>query len=121
MYPIHDIVAVPQNMSAENSERAGFEKQKTKFFSRFAISHMDAMSMLQEGKVLGPGSEGWRNVSEHCLLGGVVANTLGKLVNLPNADLQEVTTAALTHDSRKRLEKEAARLDEKIQADGRVV
>ncbi|MEK7509206.1 MAG: hypothetical protein AAB605_00660 [Patescibacteria group bacterium] len=86
------------------------EDAKTKYFSRFALSHIDAMRVLKKGKILGHGSEGWRNIAEHCLLAGVTAYMLGRLAGLEEADLHELTSAALTHDWDKRLQKEQAQL-----------
>ncbi|OGG58859.1 hypothetical protein A2765_00570 [Candidatus Kaiserbacteria bacterium RIFCSPHIGHO2_01_FULL_56_24] len=105
-------------MTLENPVR---EDAKTRYFSHFALSHMDAMRVLKKGKILGPESEGWRNVSEHCLLGGVLAYTLARLVELPKDDVAEVTEAALTHDSGKRLEREAAQISKTQTGDGRVI
>ena len=91
------------------------------YFSKFAMTNRDAMRLLQQGKVLGSESEGWRNIAEHCLLAGVMAYKLGQLVNLSQQDLEEVTNAALTHDWDKRLEKEAAKRSAEKTEGGQIV
>ena len=108
-------------MVAEKSGTSSTERQKTKNFSNFALSHMDAMRILRDGKVLGPESEGWRNIAEHCLLAGVTAYTLGKLVGLSQEDLQELTNVALTHDWDKRLQKEQTQSEKTRTAGGLVM
>ena len=94
-------------MALENMQESTAEREKTGYFSGFALSHMDAMRVLKRGKVLGPESEGWRNIAEHCLLAGVTAHSIGTLVGLKGDDLKEITHVALTHDWDKRLQKES--------------
>src|SRR3989338_7849566 len=108
-------------MINEHPKTRDAERQKTAYFADFALSHMDAMRMLKRGKVLGPESEGWRNIAEHCLLAGVTAYTLGRLARLEEADLQELTFAALTHDWDKRLQKEQVQLPGARTPDGLVM
>ncbi len=102
-------------------EKPNTDLTKTMYFSKFAMGHRDAMRLLQQGKVLGAESEGWRNIAEHCLLAGVMAYKLGQLVNLPQKNLEEVTNAALTHDWNKRLEKEAAKISAEKTESGQMV
>lgn len=93
-------------MASGESETLLFKKRA--FFSDFAIRHLREMRVLKEGGVLGRGNREWRNVSEHCLLAGVMANTLGELLQISPEDLDMVTRVALIHDWDKRVEKETA-------------
>ncbi|OGG72646.1 hypothetical protein A3A38_00195 [Candidatus Kaiserbacteria bacterium RIFCSPLOWO2_01_FULL_53_17] len=79
----------------------------------------DAHAQARQGPW--PESEGWRNIAEHCLLAGVTAYTLGRLARLEEADLQELTFAALTHDWDKRLQKEQVQLPGARTPDGLVM
>jgi hypothetical protein len=86
---------------------------KIKYFSRFALKHKNEMRRLVEGRVLGIGiedSRGWRNVAEHNLLAGVIADRICELSGLPASDRMEVTSAANTHDWDKRIEKECLKI-----------
>jgi hypothetical protein len=124
-------------MSIEGSEiprlentrqpKTDFERKKTKFFSDFATMHMTEMRiLLEEGHLLrkfkwlkdvmtetDPKAKGWKNVAEHNLLAGVMADKIGKLVGLEDDERTELVSVAATHDWDKRREKESRKTGEK--------
>jgi HD superfamily phosphodiesterase len=83
-------------------------QMRTRYFSAFAQRHMNEMRILAAGDVLGKESEGWRNVSEHCLVEAVGADILAERLG---ADREKVVQAALLHDWYKRHEVEMSRSD----------
>lgn len=93
---------------ASASEDA-FAINKKRHFGNFAIRHREEMKKLVEGRLLGKGSEGWRNVAEHNLLAGVTADRIAVLAGLPSDEQTELVSVATTHDWDKRLDKEEAR------------
>lgn len=82
------------------------QKDRIKFFSDFAVSMKDDFKLLKIGGVLGMDAkkEGWRNVSEHCLVEALEADILAEKMGL---DPKKLKTAALIHDWYKRREIEA--------------
>lgn len=90
------------------------EIRKSNYFRLFAISHKSAfMPHWKKGETLGPVArrEKWINVSEHCLVEGVVADVLSELLNLSPEDRKAVVMAALMHDWDKKREVRALRAD----------
>lgn len=98
-----------------------FRENKARYFGKFAIRHRREMHKLIEGHLLGKDSKGWRNVAEHNLLAGVVANKIGRLVCLSEADLNELTSVAATHDWDKRLEKEKVKIRQEEDQSGSII
>jgi len=114
-------------MSIESSPNWGRENpNKTEFFSSFAISNIEAMRLLKKFGLLGAsgeskGEKAWgmlageersfRNISEHCLVVGAVADVfLEKFVENEYLTSEERATgvkAAILHDLTKRKELEA--------------
>jgi len=95
----------------ENFENTDdFESKKTKYFSDFAVKLKNHFKTLKEGGVSGKEAkmEGWRNVSEHCLVESVMADVIAEKLDL---DRDKMKTAALVHDWYKRQEIENAKKD----------
>ncbi len=80
------------------------ESKKRKYFSKFALKHIEEMRILKAGGVLGRENAEWRNVSEHCLTESVGADVLAEFLG---ADRTKTVKAALIHDWFKRREVEA--------------
>lgn len=90
------------------------EKQRSNYFRSFAISHKSAFEPhVKKGETLGHDTrrEGWINVSEHCLVEGVLTDVLSELLHLSPEDRTAVVTAALMHDWDKKREVHALRAD----------
>lgn len=87
-----------------------FESKKTKYFSEFALGLKTHFNTLKEGGVSGKKAkmEGWRNISEHCLVEAVMADVIAEKLNL---DRDKIKVAALVHDWYKRQEMEIAKKD----------
>ncbi|OGC80265.1 hypothetical protein A2943_00105 [Candidatus Adlerbacteria bacterium RIFCSPLOWO2_01_FULL_51_16] len=81
-------------------------REKTRYFSKFALAHLREMRILKAGKILGPESEGWRNVAQHCLAEAVGADILAEHLG---ADRSKVVRGTLLHDWYKRGEIAARR------------
>ena len=76
-----------------------FNKLKTAYFSDFAKSHLSAFRPhYRQGETLGKRPEVWRNVSEHCLVAGVLADILADELYLPEDQKSVVVKAAIMHD-----------------------
>ena len=103
-------------------EELEFVKKKAKFYSKFALSHMEQMRILKEGGVLGDGKKikedgtreygenkqgSWRNVSQHCLTEAVAADVLAELLGVENRE--NLVQGVLIHDWYKPQEKAAWR------------
>ncbi len=89
-----------------------FDTKKRAYFTAFATSHLNSFRPhYQQGEVLAghkaSNVEGgvWRNVSEHCLVAGVVADMLAEELKLGDEDRELVVRAALVHDWYKKHEK----------------
>lgn len=86
--------------------------RKTKFFSKFAASHLSAFRPHRsQGETLGKGPEVWRNVSEHCLVAGVFADVLAEELGLSADQRDRVVKAAILHDWFKKHEAIAQRAE----------
>jgi hypothetical protein len=86
-----------------------YEKQRRVYFAMFARSHVCAFKPhWKKGETLGKGPQVWRNVSEHCLVEGVLADVLAEELGLSKEERSDAVTAALLHDWSKKLEVEAA-------------
>jgi len=93
-------------MGKENQGQENFEQKRREFFASFAMKHFSDFHLHKEFGVLEK-QEGWRRVSEHCLVEAVAADTLAKELNLSADERQAMVTAALLHDFYKRKEIEA--------------
>lgn len=78
-----------------------FELKKRLYFSRFALSFRKDLKLHQEYGVLSK-KEGWRNVSEHCLLEAVMVDVLAEQLGLSKEERENLVTGALLHDFYKR-------------------
>lgn len=87
----------------EEQEYHFFETQKKKYFSTFALQHIEQMRIFKEGGILGMENKEWRNVSEHCLFEAVIADILAEALD---ANRENVVMATLLHDWYKRREVE---------------
>src|SRR3989344_3620444 len=83
-----------------------FELKKRKYFSNFALHYKSKLAMHRRYGVLAK-SEGWRNVSEHCLLEAVESDVLAEVLKLSEEDRSKLVIAALLHDFYKKKEIEA--------------
>lgn len=93
-----------------------FKDKKRKYFSDFAMKHLGAFRIHKEQGLLLK-KEGWRNVSEHCLVEAVAADCLGEGLNLPKESREKLVTGALLHDFYKRKEIELMRTSGKTSMD----
>ena len=110
-----------------------FRDKQLLYFYSFAAKHLGEFAKLEEGGILAPileGSgkirdpleklsglqnasapdirneiKGWRNISEHNLIAGVMADILCELLEVTENDRQKIVSVALTHDWDKRLQK----------------
>lgn len=78
-----------------------FNAKKKSYFSHFARSHLSSLRLHEEYGVLEK-KEGWRNVSEHCLLEAVAVDILAEKLNLDETIRSELVTGAILHDFHKR-------------------
>ena len=92
------------------------KREKTDFFRDLALRHLPEMRLLLRGGKLWK-NEGWRNVVEHCLVQGAIAEKLSSLLNLPEKDSRDLVTTALCHDWAKRLEKKPEDFNEEDKAE----
>ena len=102
----HDyIMKGPENLPAEHAEnkRSPLELKRAKYFSHFAAAHLKSFRLHRAHGVLAK-SEGWRNVSEHCLVEGVAADVLAEALKLSDTERKNLVAAALMHDFFKRKE-----------------
>lgn len=102
----------------ERSRRTEEEIKRTKYFSAFAVKHLEEMHILKKGGILGKEKiEGgvkdnkWRNVSEHCLVEAVIADILAEAVDASKEQRKRAVQATLLHDWYKRQEVEAMEKD----------
>jgi hypothetical protein len=86
-----------------------YRLKRKKYYSSFALQYMGEMKILQKGGILGTGdgNESWRNISEHVLTEGVVADVLAEALSLSPIDRKKIVKAAILHDWYKRREIEA--------------
>ena len=78
---------------------------KTQFYSNFAVAYHSAFRPhFRRGGTLGKKRDAWRNVAEHCLVAGVLAKHLAKLMGLSAVQIKNVTYAAILHDWNKKHE-----------------
>lgn len=98
-----------EQIIANNFSPEKLPKQFRLYISDFAMSHFSEMKKLQLGRILGPKSEGWRNVTDHNLMAGIMADVMAELLGLSTEDRKHVVHVALTHDWDKRMVKEAVR------------
>ncbi|MDO8626465.1 MAG: hypothetical protein Q7K39_03365 [Candidatus Magasanikbacteria bacterium] len=82
-------------------QTAEFEMAKRKFFSDFALAHLSQFRIHQSGGILGKENRDWRNISEHCLVEAVAADTIAAATG---ANREILVAAALLHDWFKRRE-----------------
>lgn len=104
------------SFNKEDQEKEGLEKTKT--FSNFGLSNMEAMRLLRDFGLLGKGAKGrlegkertYRNIAEHCLVVGmttdVILQRLEELGLLTPEEREMGTKAAIIHDLTKRQELE---------------
>lgn len=98
--------------------------RKRKYFSKFAIRHLDAFRPhFKAGEVLGSHREAeveggiWRNVSEHCLVAGVMADILAEQLGLRPEERDLTVRAMIIHDwskKREKLELERLKADDSL-------
>ncbi len=98
-----------------------FVEKRRDFFGSFALQQRCAMRILfRGGKLLK--KHGWRNVAEHSLMAGKVADTLAILLDLPAGQRDALRCGLVIHDWDKRIDKntlelspaECAKVDEWI-------
>ncbi|MBX4211110.1 HD domain-containing protein [Candidatus Parcubacteria bacterium] len=99
----------PPEQPSQPSETA-FELKRRKYFSEFAVSRLTHLRLHKEHGALKK-DEGWRNVSEHCLLEAVMADILAEKLNLSPEQRAHLVTGALLHDFYKRKQMEMLRAD----------
>lgn len=87
----------------EQREPESFELKKRRYFSNFALKHLSAFRLHKEQGLL-PKTEGWSNVSEHCLLEAVAVDVVSEKLNLGQKERDRLVEAALLHDYFKRRE-----------------
>lgn len=89
-------------------------KQKRTYFAAFARAHASSFRPhWKEGDTLGRSPDRWRNVSEHCLVEGVLADVLAHELRLPPHEREALVSAALMHDWFKKREVTAQRAAER--------
>lgn len=93
-----------------------FQYKKTKYFSDFAMRHLSAFRIHKEHGLL-PKKEGWRNVSEHCLVEAVAADCLAEGLQISVENRQKLVMGAMLHDFFKRREIELMNVRGKRSAD----
>ncbi|HTE48354.1 MAG TPA: hypothetical protein VK675_00405, partial [Candidatus Paceibacterota bacterium] len=91
-----------ENNKIENPEEA-YEKKKRAFFTNFALKHLSVFRLHKEFGLL-PKTEGWANVSRHCLVEAVAMDVMAKEFELSDEDKNNLIHAALLHDFYKRKE-----------------
>ncbi len=85
------------------TESAEYLAGRRKFFVSQALHHAPELHlMFNEAKLRK--REGWRNVVEHNVVVGVAANTLARLLGLPEQETENLTRTAFVHDWRKRID-----------------
>lgn len=87
----------------ENPEQ--FNDQKRRFFVRLGLSVREALK-LHKKSGLWDRKEGWRNVSDHCLVEVARADVLADKLGLPEDIKKDLKIAAALHDFFKKSEKE---------------
>ena len=80
-----------------------YKKKKRAFFANFALKHLSAFRLHKEFGLL-PKTEGWANVSRHCLVEAVAMDVLGRELRLSEKERSNLVQAALLHDFYKRKE-----------------
>jgi hypothetical protein len=97
------------------TKKTDFEKKKTVYFSDFILRHKKAFyphryqGQLLRKKALEFDENGqeiniWRNVAEHCLIAGVMADILAERLGLSDTEREQVVHAAILHDWHKKYE-----------------
>lgn len=80
-----------------------FAIEKTKFFQNFTLTHLPEMRKYYEnGLLVLPGANQYKNIARHQLLSGVMADTICELMDLDNPLRSNITHYALIHDVQKR-------------------
>ena len=80
-------------------EETEFEIKRRNYCQQFALSHMSAFRPhYKKGETLGKKEGVWRNVSEHCLAAGVLADILAEELRVPAEERKKVVTAMILHD-----------------------
>lgn len=89
------------------------EKQKTRYWSKTALSVLGGMRQHKKTEQITTdresGTRPWGNVTEHCLVEVTRAEVLGRLLRLPENIITDMKTAAVLHDFSKKQEIEATR------------
>lgn len=126
-----------------------FRKRQLDYFLGFAARHLGEFAKLEKGGILAPilkkpgeihdpleelsglknvsadairtEIKGWRNVSEHNLIAGVMADILAELLVIPEDERARIVSIALTHDWDKRLQKLLSRRGGAIHKDGKIM
>lgn len=84
------------------------KKKRTKYFAEFAAAHTSAFRpAYKEGQTLGQGPEVWRNVSEHGLAAGAIADILAEEFELDEKTRKDLVDAVIMHDWYKKHEIQA--------------
>jgi len=100
-----------KGIEGEEQNEGSFDLKKRAYFSRLALSVLEAMRMHKNpGSLWERNKEGkrdWENVSEHCLVEVARARVLGEKLRLPETTMREVALGAALHDFNKRHEIEA--------------
>jgi hypothetical protein len=105
-----------ERQTTSNLNDNEFSRKKTDYFATFALQHKTAFIPHRElGGLLRHDSQSdvWRNVAEHCLLAGVMADILAEQLNLDQQARKQVVQAAILHDWHKRHEVAAIELARK--------
>ena len=97
----------PEPSFGENG-KPDFDSQKTQYFSDFAVKHREYFKLHRDYGVLNK-AEGWRNVSEHCLLEAVTADILAEGLGLAEEEREQLVAGAILHDFFKRRQMEMLR------------
>ena len=97
---------IPREAGLEDTET--FESKRTKYFSDFALGLKEHFRILKDGGISGREAkmEGWRNISEHCIVESVMADVIAGKLDL---DRDKMKMAALVHDWYKRQEIEGVK------------
>ena len=112
-----ELVAKLKEMGLLPEDWKSFSKQRRNYIAAFTRRHKSMLAPhFKVGETLGrkekKDAEGkteeekriWRNVSEHCVMSALLAETIAKELGLDDDDVRKVTEAALIHDFDKKNE-----------------
>jgi|GEM_PF-5625165 len=108
----------------QDNPQVVFSEKRRQFFSKFLRNQTESLSFHREHGLLEKRktwneangeydsiSEDWSNVTEHCLVEAVDADTLADMLELDTISRQKLVQGAMLHDFYKRKEIEAMRKD----------